>query len=459
MQLDDRIGDAIERAVRAHHRRRLRRIGWEHALDAVGPAWASGEPPPRGGNAAEILIDGDEALPRVAEELRRAESYVHVAGWHVTPTFRLGPSPADELRAILAELAERIPVRVLVWAGAPLPLFRPSRGDVRRLRESLEHGTRIRCTLDDRERPMHCHHEKLVVVDDRVAFVGGIDLTSYNGNRLDARNHPARGDLGWHDAAARLEGPVVADVAEHFALRWREVTAEALPAPRAPEPAGDVEVQLLRTVPERVYDALPHGDFRILEGYCAALRAAQRLIYLESQFLWSPELVAILADKLRRPPTDAFRLVVLLPANPNNGADDTRGQLGVLVEADDGAGRLLACTLRQRGSGARSVYVHAKIAIVDDEWLTLGSANLNEHSLFNDTEVNVLFRDTALAHETRMRLWAEHLERPPEELQGDPTAIVDELWRPLADDETHRLTRLPHVSRRTKALIGPLQGL
>src|SRR5919198_5377054 len=138
MQLDDRAGDAIGRAVGAPHRRRLRRIGWEHALDAVGPAWASDDPPPRTGNAVEVLVDGAEALPSMAEELRRAESHVHLAGWHVTPTFRLGPSPEDELRSILAELAERIPVRVLVWAGAPLPLFHPSRGDVRELRDTLE---------------------------------------------------------------------------------------------------------------------------------------------------------------------------------------------------------------------------------------------------------------------------------------------------------------------------------
>src|SRR5437868_3842175 len=137
MQLDDRIGDTIESAVRSHHRRRLRRLGWEHALDAEGRAWASGDPPPRAGNAVEVLV-------------------------------------------------------------------------------------------------------------------GGIDLTSYDGDRLDSSDHPARGDLGWHDAAVRLEGPVVADVAAHFALRWREVAGEELHTP-APHPAaGGTEVQLLRTVPERV---------------------------------------------------------------------------------------------------------------------------------------------------------------------------------------------------------------
>jgi phosphatidylserine/phosphatidylglycerophosphate/cardiolipin synthase-like enzyme len=460
MKIDDRIGDAIERAIGAHHRRRLRRLGWEHAFDARGPAWARGDPPPRSVNAVEVLVDGAQALPRIADELRRAESHVHLAGWHLTPTFRLGPSPEDELLAILAERAEHVPVRVLLWAGAPVPLFRPSRGDVRELRDRLERGTRIRVGLDARERPMHCHHEKLVVVDDRVAFVGGIDLTSYAGDRLDASHHPARGALGWHDAAARLEGPIVADVAEHFALRWREVTGEAVAA-RAPGPAaaGGLDVQLVRTVPEDIYDALPRGDFRILESYVAALHAAERLVYLESQFLWSPEIVAILAEKLREPPTDGFRLVVLLPARPNDGADDTRGQLGVLAEADDGRGRLLACTLRQRGPGAKSVYVHAKIGIVDDAWLTLGSANLNEHSLFNDTEVNVVVRDPVLVRQTRLRLWAEHLERDSAELEGDPTQIVDELWRRVADEPGRHLVLLPHVSRRSKRLLGPIQSL
>ena len=166
-----------------------------------------------------------------------------------------------------------------------------------------------------------------------------------------------------------------------------------------PEPAGDVELQLVRTIPEHVYEFVPNGEFRILEAYSRALRSAERLVYLENQFLWSPELVAILADKLRRPPTPDFRVVVLLPARANNGADDTKGQLGVLIEADAGRGRLVACTLYSRDPAtahSSPVYVHAKIGIVDDRWLTLGSANLNAHSLFNDTEVNIVTHDPAV---------------------------------------------------------------
>jgi len=176
---------------------------------------------------------------------------------------------------------------------------------------------------------------------------------------------------------------------------------------------------------------------------------------------------------LRHPPCDDFRVVALLPAHPNNGADNSRGQVGLLIDADKSSGddttRFLACSLYQPGRGGNPVYVHSKAAVIDDAWLTVGSANLNEHSLFNDTEVNVVVRDEALVREVRLRLWGEHLERPCEEIEGEPSRVVDELWRPLAEERLERrkrdgwadgkLTLLPHVSRRTEALWGPLNGL
>ena len=361
----------------------------------VPSLWAAGDPPPRNGGALDVLVDGGEALPRIAEALAGARSHVHIAGWHVTPDFGLRrDDQASRLRDLLGDLAERVEVRVLLWAGAPVPVFTPARAAVRRVREELIRGTRVQCALDSHERPMHCHHEKLVIVDGEVAFVGGIDLTSLGGDRFDTSDHPMRGRLGWHDASSWVRGPAVGDVAAHFAARWREVTGEQLEQQPPPAPAGEVELQVVRTVPEKVYDFLPHGDFRILEAYTRALRSASKLVYLESQFLWSAQVVEILAGKLREPPSDDFRVVVLLPAKPNNGADTTRGQLGVLAGADDGAGRFLATTISARsGRLTGPLYVHAKIGIVDDAWLTVGSANLNEHSLFNDTEMNVVTCD------------------------------------------------------------------
>jgi phosphatidylserine/phosphatidylglycerophosphate/cardiolipin synthase-like enzyme len=317
---------------------------------------------------------------------------------------------------------------------------------------------------------MHCHHEKLVVIDDRIAYVGGIDLTDLGGDRLDSRRHPSRAAVGWHDVATRIEGPAVQDVARHFAGRWTAVTGRPLAEPEPCPPAGEVELQIVRTFPERMYAPGQRGQFGILESYLRALRSAQRFIYLESQYLWSPEIGELLAAKLRNPPDDRFRIVALLPAHPRGGGDDTRGLLGRLAEADAGGGRLLATTLAARDGRARDpIYVHAKVCVVDDRWLTVGSANLNEHSLFNDTEMNVVTHDPALAANTRLRLWSEHLELPEQELSGDPCDLVDRIWRPIAEAQlenvrrglplSHRLVLLPHVSRRSARLLGPLQGL
>ena len=465
------LGSAIDRAVVGHHARRLRRVGWAHALDASGLEWPRGAFPARAGNRVEVLIDGATFLPSVADELARAESHVHLTGWHFSPELELtrGEKPAI-VRNLLAELADRIHVRVLIWSGAPLPLFSPSRRDVRRMVQRMCRRNEIHCELDSCVRFMHCHHEKTIVIDDRVAFVGGIDLTLHAGDPYDSQEHAARGGVGWHDVAVRIEGPAVVDVAEHFRLRWHGVTDEELPAPRSPGPAGATELQVVRTIPENVYEkSLPRGDFSLLESYVGAIRSAERLIYIENQFLWSAEIVALLAEKLRDPPHDDFRIIVLLPVTPNDGADVSRGQVAALIQADDDNARFLACTVYARtGHLCDPIYIHSKVAIVDDRWLTVGSANLNEHSLFNDSEVNVVSNDPALARDTRLRLWSEHLELPIEQIDGDPTTVFEEQWERISEEQldrlehdlplTHRLVKLPGVSVHRARLLGPLQG-
>jgi phosphatidylserine/phosphatidylglycerophosphate/cardiolipin synthase-like enzyme len=475
LHVDRSLGGAIAAGVSAHHRRRLRRIGRGDVLNSPAGGWAGGDPPPREDCRLEVLIDGEEALPRIADEIAGARSHVYLAGWQFSAAFVMRRDhPPVVLRNLLAEVAERTDVRVLAWAGAPLPLFRPSRRGVRAARRQLCSNTKIHCALDDKERPLHCHHEKTVVIDDRVAFVGGIDLTHANGDRFDTHGHVARADVGWHDVSTRIEGAAVLDVAASFRMRWREITGESLgPAatpPDASRAAGHQTVQIVRTIPEKVYAAEPQGDFRILESYLRGLRSATSLIYLENQFLWSPEIASVLRDKLERPPSDAFRIVLVLPAKPNSGGDDTRGMLAELIDADDGAGRLLACTLYARHRLlSEPVYVHAKVGIVDDRWLSIGSANLNEHSLFNDTEMNVICQDPDLVRSARLRLWAEHLELDETAVSGDPTAVVDRCWKPIAQEQldrresgkpiTHRLVRLPHLSKRSERFLGPLQGL
>jgi phosphatidylserine/phosphatidylglycerophosphate/cardiolipin synthase-like enzyme len=471
VKLGAAFGERIDDAVRNRHRSRLRRVGWEHALDGAGRSFARGSFPSRRGNRLDVLVDGSEALPAIAEELARAESYVHLAGWFFSPELQLSREEEPVvLRNVLAELAERVDVRVLSWKGAPLPVFKPSQREVSEMVEALSRHTRIEAHADGCTGFTHCHHEKTIVIDGRVAFVGGIDLTLDGGDPWDTPAHVARGGIGWHDAAVRLEGPAVADVEQHFRLRWFGTTKELLPGPTPSDEVGDVEAQIVRTVPAGTYRAVRRGDYSILGSYCAALRSAERFVYLENQFLWSPEIVSILGDKLENPPTDDFRVLVLLPARANDGADISRGQVAALIHAADETTRFLACTVYARDRNLRDpVYVHAKIGIVDDRWLTVGSANLNAHSLFHDTEMNVVTHDEHLARATRIRLWSEHLELSPEAVDtADPLELINSHWERIASEQlellengeplTHRLVKLPGVSRRRRRVIGPLQS-
>jgi len=471
---DRLLGSAVERSMVAHHRHRLRRLGRLDALEPGddGSPWCREAPAPRDGCSIDVLIDGVEVLPAIAQAIRGAHRSVRIAGWHLAPHFALERGePPTVLRELLAQTVARgVDVRVLLWAGAPFRAFTPARADVRADARELSRDTGVRVAVDDRERLLHCHHEKLVVIDEDVAFVGGIDLTDLGGDRWDTGRHPARGRLGWHDAGSRLRGPIVADVAEHLDLRWTAVTGEELPAVPVPARAGETTIQLLRTIPEHVYDRIPDGAFGILEGYMRSLRAARELVYLESQFFWLPEIVHLLSEKVREPPNDRFRVVVVLPSKPNNGEEDTRGMLAYLADADSGRGRFLATTIdAMTGSTVDELYVHAKIGIVDDRWLTIGSANLNAHSFFNDTEVNVQLCDPELARGTRLRLWSEHLGVHEEEIAGDPTEVVDRLWIPIARRERerrrtgqrreHRLRELTAGSRKLERLLGPMDAI
>ena len=169
VRVADRVaGTAIERLTNAHHARRLGKLGRsaQRTPPEDGYLWAAGEPPPRAGNALEVLIDGASYFLALEQAIRCARRGVLIAGWCNTPGFALvRDEPPVLLRELLGEAAESVDVRVLLWAGAPVPVFTPRRASVRAGRDQLVRGTRIKAALDSNERPMHCHHEKLVVID------------------------------------------------------------------------------------------------------------------------------------------------------------------------------------------------------------------------------------------------------------------------------------------------------
>ncbi|MGZ4274412.1 MAG: phospholipase D-like domain-containing protein, partial [Solirubrobacteraceae bacterium] len=268
------MGDGIEATVRAKHRLRLKKLGWGRLFEPSSPGvFAQGDPPPRAGCELEVLIDGANALPVMAQAISEAKDFVHVTGWHLAPAFELVRGrPRGAIGVLLAEMAEQVDVRVLVWSGAPVPVFHPTRSEVAETLDNLTRHTRIQAHGDPKEHPFHCHHEKTIVIDGSVAFVGGIDLTDSAGDRYDVQEHLPRRAIGWHDVGTRLRGPAVTDVNDHFRTRWRELTKEELPALTPPGPAADSTVQVVRTVEEDMYDSLPKGDFRIFESYARVLR-------------------------------------------------------------------------------------------------------------------------------------------------------------------------------------------
>ena len=333
-------------------------------------------------------------------------------------------------------------------------------------------GTKITCELDNCVRFWHCHHEKTIVIDDRVAFVGGIDLTYDGGDPYDTPStRPAAVSAGTTSrractrpdrrgrrralpaALARVDGGGAAPAGRPgFRRRPRG-------AARADDSGGDLRAQpsagrlLGCSSRTSARSAPPSASSTSRTSSCGRRRSSSS---------------SRTSCATRR--SDDFRIVLLLPVNANDGADVSRGQVATLIHADDGNGRFLACSVYARvGKLHDPVYVHAKLAIVDDRWLTVGSANLNEHSLFNDSEVNVVVHDEQLARETRLRLWSEHLELPIDELRDEsPAETFDRHWVPVAEEQlerlrdgshlTHRLVMLPGVSAKHRRILGALEG-
>jgi phosphatidylserine/phosphatidylglycerophosphate/cardiolipin synthase-like enzyme len=198
-----------------------------------------------------------------------------------------------------------------------------------------------------------------------------------------------------------------------------------------------------------VYPFAPPGEFGIHHAYTRALRQAQRLIYLENQYLWSPDIVDALIAAMNTQHAEPFRIVIVLPARAYDGKWDNDQHVARLREVDAGRGMVsVYCpytsgpTIGVHAFAYRPIYVHAKVAIIDDEWLTVGSANLNNRGLITDSEINAVVRDPELARNLRIALWAEHLALPREQVaQADPIDLVDHQWAGRAAENAQIIRR------------------
>jgi phosphatidylserine/phosphatidylglycerophosphate/cardiolipin synthase-like enzyme len=436
------------------------------------------------GNDVRVLIDGASYFHRLYEELCSLSpgDDVLFTDWRGDGDERLA-GPGTEISTVLAGLARRgVGVRALVWRShADRMHF--SEKENRSFAEAVnDAGGEI--LLDERVRRAGSHHQKIVVLRRAngalTAFVGGIDLShgrhdepSHAGDdqvvELDARYGPRP---GWHDVQLELHGAATADVLHTFLERWNDRTPldhrtpwrvllrRIAREPRRPSalpfdatqqaPAGNHAVQVLRTYPAKrpPYPFARRGERSIARAYLKAFEQARALVYIEDQYLWSSQAASALADALRREPN--LRVVAVVPKYPDrddrlSGPPYRIAQEHAIAQvAAAGPGRVAVYDLEsERGW---PIYVHAKVCVIDDVWLAVGSDNVNRRSWTNDSETSCAIIDEmcdereprdpggrgdgarVLARDTRLRLWHEHTGIDPSGLV-DPASGFDALAR------------------------------
>jgi phosphatidylserine/phosphatidylglycerophosphate/cardiolipin synthase-like enzyme len=415
------------------------------------------------GNRVTVVVDGSTYFRTLLDELRST----HAGDWvSLTDLQSDGDEqldgPGTEIVRVVADAAQRgVAVRGLLWRSHPAGHGAAEVSNARFSRTVNDSGGQL--VLDHRVRRGGSHHQKIVVIHRGaaanaaadVAFVGGVDLAHGRGDTPEHLGDDQAVTLSderygerppWHDVQVRIQGPAVADVACTFRERWLDPSPTDLPTPirsfrrvfaKAPAARGDLAsadrvaapledgrhaVQLLRTYPVRrtPYPFAPQGERSVARAYIKAFARAESFVYIEDQYLWSVDAASALCDALRANP--ALRCVFVIPRYP-----DPHGLLGHAsrfgrwkVEralARVGGDRVAVFDVENRQG--TPVYVHAKVCVVDDTWMTVGSDNLNRRSWTHDSEIccAVVDLDRKLARETRVRLAREHL--------GDDDAGLD----------------------------------
>lgn len=424
-------------------------------LHRPGVAWRV----TRAGRAA-ALVDGAAYFAALRQALLTARHQVILLGWDVDGRTELvgDTPPADggprSLRDFLGWLVDRRPdlhVHILLWDYTLL--YALDREPLPKVTLGWTTPDRVRLHLDDRLPMEASHHEKVVVIDDALAFCGGMDVSI---RRWDTPAHdpadPRRRDPGGeayppvHDVQMLLSGPAAADLGDLARARWQRATGERLAAPApddgpAPWPPGlpaafrDVPVSISRTRPARKPE---RAVAEIRDLYCAAIGAAQRFVMVENQYLTAESVADALAARLAAVP----ELEVLL-VGPRTAMD-------WLEESTMGAGRAafmarlaatgagdrvrLVAPLVGEGEAAQDVKVHSKLMIVDDRLFTVGSANLANRSMGLDTETNVTLAAEHEGHaaaiaDLRRRLLAEHMGCTPDAVAEAEAAADGSLLR------------------------------
>lgn len=393
-----------------------------------------------------VIIDAARYFRILKQNILKAEHSIMLIGWDFDARVRLEPdredtSAPDAIGALLTHVARRKPflhIHILKWDLGVLLALRQGGAPLTFLRWLV--NRRIHYRLDGKHPRAAAHHQKIVVIDDKIAFCGGIDITA---DRWDTRKHaddnchrtsPSGSPCDpWHDATIAVDGAAARALGDLARARWHGATGHKLVAPPDTDidfwPADlapdfrEIDVAIARTLPDHEDQA----EVREIEQlYLDAIAGARAVIYMESQYFASRRIADALAARLAEP--DGPEVVVINPESAD----------GWLEEAVMSSSRARLCHFIMNGPGGERfrlyypttpggtpIYVHAKIMIVDDWFLRVGSSNLNNRSMGFDTECDLAIVARSADERQRIRclrddLLAEHLNIPPDQLSDAP---------------------------------------
>jgi phosphatidylserine/phosphatidylglycerophosphate/cardiolipin synthase-like enzyme/uncharacterized membrane protein YdjX (TVP38/TMEM64 family) len=434
------------------------------------------------------LIDGENYFRALRESMETAEHEILIVGWDIDSSVELirdtdhplYPSPLARTLEDLVERRDSLNVYVLSWDFAFVYLL--ERELLPAYRFGWQDRERLHFHLDGKQAIGASHHQKFVVIDGSVAFIGGFDLTKC---RWDTREHkpgdPRRVDTdgtsyrAFHDVQGVVAGEPAANLRELGAIRWENATGNSLPKLAAsPDLSGErnwpqsatVHGKNVRTGLARTW-AMPDGSDTIREVeqlYLAMIAGARHSIYIENQYFTSPGIAAAIGKRLRD--ADGPEIVLVLPAVTSGWLEQVtmetrrRQLLKHLIGRDDHR-RLLAMAPVPATSDDTPANVHAKILIVDDTWCRIGSANLSCRSMGLDSECDIVVEDPdqEIGPALRADLIAEHVGADRNAIRE---SIRDKgLLATLAafSDGPRRLEKLPIDTSELDSMLEPLVQL
>jgi phosphatidylserine/phosphatidylglycerophosphate/cardiolipin synthase-like enzyme len=376
---------------------------------------------------AGVLVDARDYYRAFYQAMSGARNYVLLAGWQFDSDVRLlrgedvtgAPLPVELLPFLEALCRERPTLSIYILAWDYSVVYTLEREWMQRLKFDFGTSDQIKYVLDGKHPLGASHHQKLVVVDGRVAFVGGADIcdgrwddrrhASENAERVNRYGEPYK---PYHEVIGYVTGAVVAGLEQTFRARWQRATGEELPRFPPPPDAesvrsdprfeGALPIQCERVAIARTYPAYDDDGteavHEIRHLYEDAIGAAEKLIYLETQYLTSRAIHDALLARLRDDGRPRLQIVIVVP----HGSDSLKEQIA-LGTAEDATLASIDHAARSSGHSLRVLYsapddgssespptfIHSKLLIVDDEFMTLGSANCTNRSLAVDSELNL----------------------------------------------------------------------